>query len=198
MICKRCGAQVPEKATECPNCHTPVKKNMVLTALSKVAHEIQKGTIQKNIKEGKINIPVAITSLIAVIAQFLPVYKMEMYGYSDSFTAFEDFGRTGAIVFVTALRILFAMIGDQYLGYVLIFGGLYFLNAIYNTWRTHYVISSVAGVGEMGIGIYLALLSGAGILGACLFSLKKYGINWKEFKEFEKNRGENKGSNSEE
>ena len=51
MICKRCGAQVPEKATECPNCHTPVKKNMVLTALSKVAHEIQKGTIQKNIKE---------------------------------------------------------------------------------------------------------------------------------------------------
>ena len=158
----------------------------------------RRGRFKKNIKEGKINIPVAITSLIAVIAQFLPVYKMEMYGYSDSFTAFEDFGRTGAIVFVTALCILFAMIGDQYLGYVLIFGGLYFLNAIYNTWRTHYVISSVAGVGEMGIGIYLALLSGAGILGACLFSLKKYGINWKEFKEFEKNRGENKGSNSEE
>ena len=70
MICKKCGAQVPEKATECPNCHTPVKRNMVLAALSKVAHEIQKGTIQKNIKEGKINIPVAVASLIAVIAQF--------------------------------------------------------------------------------------------------------------------------------
>lgn len=53
MICKRCGAQVPEKATECPNCHTPVKKNMVLTALSKVAHEIQKGTIQKILKKEK-------------------------------------------------------------------------------------------------------------------------------------------------
>ena len=44
---------------------------------------VRKGTIQKNIKERRINIPVIAASLLAVIAQFPPIWKAEMLGYSE-------------------------------------------------------------------------------------------------------------------
>ena len=111
-------------------------------------------------------------SLLAVIAQFLPIWKAEMLGYSEHITAFEDFGRAGAMVIFAVLCIFLAMIGDQYIGFIFLVGAVYFINAIYNTLSMRSAISQ-SGVGELGIGIYLSLLAGAGIIGACIPCLQE-------------------------
>lgn len=90
MTCKNCGADVPWGIRKCPKCHAEVDANLFLVMLRAVVEEVRKGTIQKNIKERRVNIPVIAASLIAVIAQFLPIWKAEMLGYSEHITAFED------------------------------------------------------------------------------------------------------------
>lgn len=191
MTCKNCGADVPWGIRKCPKCHAEVDANLFLVMLRAVVEEVRKGTIQKNIKERRINIPVIAASLIAVIAQFLPIWKAELLGYSEHITAFEDFGRAGAMVIFAVLCIFLAMIGDQYIPFIFLVGAVYFINAIYNTLSMRSAISQ-SGVGELGIGIYLSLLAGAGIIGACIPVFKKYGITWNAYKEWDKNKKENR------
>lgn len=135
----------------------------LLEAGLEIAGDIRNGRIQKNIKNGNVNILSAGASLLAIVAVFLPMAEVSALMYNEKITAFDiNSGITIALIIACLISLLATLVGKRKIS--VLCGILYTVGGVVYWLQVSSVVSDSYGMAKTGLGVYLMMISGIAVI----------------------------------
>ena len=135
----------------------------LLEAGLEIAGDIRNGRIQKNIKDGNVNILSAGASLLAIVAVFLPMAEVSALMYNEKITAFDiNSVITITIIIACLISLLATLVGKRKIS--VLCGILYTVVGVVYWLQASSVVSDSYGMAKIGPGVYLMMISGIAVI----------------------------------